>query len=157
MAVVGLLSHPWITIFFGKEQSLYDWASWTEIKSLHEHGLLSFFPTRRSYRDGWAAGIRFEAGTAVYANPPKQFTRPPLSKDRRVPVTTSSFLPKLGLLNACSVSKRRDIIADLIGSSGLDFLARTETFLNITHGDHILKYPACFLETSLCSFLVHWA
>ena len=31
---------------------------------------------------------------------------------------------------------------DLIVSSGLDFLALTETFLNITHGDHILK-SAC--------------
>ena len=126
----------------GQKQSLYDWASSTELKSLHEHGLLSFFPTRRSYRGGRAAGIRFEARTAFYSNHPKQFTRPHLSKDRRVPVTPSSSLPNLGLLNACSVSKRRDIIADLIVSSGLDFLALTETFLNITHGDHILK-SAC--------------
>ncbi len=126
----------------GQKQSLYDWASSTELQSLHEHGLLSFFPTRRSYRGGRAAGIRFEARTSFYSNHPKQFTRPLLSKERRVPVTPSSSLPKLGLLNACSVSKRRDVIVDLIVSSGLDFLALTETFLNITHGDHILK-SAC--------------
>ena len=51
-------------------------------------------------------------------------------------------MPRHGLLNARSVSKRRDVIEDHITSSGLDFLAITETWLNVTHGDHILR-SAC--------------
>ena len=123
--------------------------SWTPRKNRHllwQHNLLSSScpRTRRSYRGGRAAAVRFEARCALYSANPCQFARPATSKEKKIPTQELPrfSVPRLGLLNARSVCKRKHDIADLIISSGLDFLAITETWLNVTHGDHILK-SAC--------------
>ncbi|XP_046642630.1 uncharacterized protein LOC124327678 [Daphnia pulicaria] len=126
----------------GEQLELLSWTPCKNHHSLWQHNLLrSSFPrTRRSYRGGRAAVVRFEARCALYSVNPYQFARPATSKEKKIPPRVS--VPRLGLLNARSVCKRKHDIADLIISSGLDFLAITETWLNVTHGDHILK-SAC--------------
>ena len=126
----------------GVRLELRSWTSFKDHRSLWQHNLFrSSCPrTRRSYRGGRAAVVRFEARCALYSVNPYQFARPATSKEKKIPPRVS--VPRLGLLNARSVCKRKHDIADLIISSGLDFLAITETWLNVTHGDHILK-SAC--------------
>jgi len=130
----------------GEHLVLEHWASCRDVFSLQTLHLLTNVPsrpkpTKRSYRGGRLAGIRYEARVSAFTANPRWFTRPVSSKEKLI--HRSSFpdvsLPRLGLLNACSVDKRNAIIPDQIFSSGLDFVAVTETWLNVTHGDFILK------------------
>ncbi len=63
----------------------------------------------------------------------------------------ASGRPNFGLLNARSVKKRGVVISDNISTSNIDFLAITETWLNVTHGDHIIRKLAP-LVTPLYTF-----
>ena len=130
----------------GEGLSLEQWASCRDVFSLKTCDLLTSTPprpkpTKRSFHEGRTAGIRYELRHAFFTTNPRWFTRPTSSKEKLIHRSSlpDVSLPRLGLLNACSVDKRNAIIPDRISSSGLDFLAITETWLNVTHGDFILK------------------
>jgi len=130
----------------GENVGLEQWASCRDVFSLKSLNLLTPTPprpkrTKRSFRGGRTAGIRYELRHAFFTTNPRWFTRPASSKEKLIHRSSlpDVSLPRLGLLNACSVDKRNAIIPDRIFSSGLDFLAITETWLNVTHGDFILK------------------
>lgn len=105
---------------FGQTQLITDWTSRAVYRTLKLLDLLVLLPTKRSYRGGRLAGLRkrfrFDSscGDWTAASPPL------FSKEKRITHGYGSFhqpsLPKLGLQNARSVSKRKDLIADLIVS-----------------------------------------
>lgn len=79
---------------------------------------------------------------ALALDDPKLFDHPPTSREKRIFPPLPTGRPNLGLLNVRSVKKRGDVICDTISTTNNDLLAITETWLNVTHGDHIIK-KAC--------------
>ena len=78
-------------------------------------GLLSRFPTSRGTHGG---------------------------RRKRVADSSLCHLSKLGLVNARSLMKNREVIIDHVSSYGLDLLAVTESWLTTDHGDMDLSYPS---------------
>jgi hypothetical protein len=145
----------WACRPLGQTQLITDWTSKAVYHTLKLLDLPARLPTRRSYRGGRLAGLRQRFRLDSCCGDWTSVSPPLFSKDKRINHGHGSShqpsLPQLGLLNARSVSKRKDLIADLIVSLKIDFLALTETWLNMTHGNHILKSacPAGFTAVHL--------
>ena len=77
-------------------------------KSLRECGILLRLPTSRGKRGG-RVRPRSSGGAEIKTH--------------------------LGLVNACSLTKRSELITDLISTTRIDVLAITESWLTIDHGD----------------------